>query len=109
MTKDCGDAGPKSRSVDTISVCLKAGMSGNNYCPLPLPLDLNLSLISLSCCSYGTLPVAWFDFSWGDTAYHHEMLENLKLAIKSTKMLCTVSGCCSGYTQLLPGGSLAGE
>ncbi|KAG2555807.1 hypothetical protein PVAP13_8NG033900 [Panicum virgatum] len=62
MTKIVGTLGPKSRSVDTISACLKAGMS-----------------------------VARFDFSWGDAAYHQETLENLKLAIKSTKKLCAVS------------------
>ncbi|XP_062202150.1 pyruvate kinase 1, cytosolic-like [Phragmites australis] len=61
MTKIVGTLGPKSRSVDTISACLKAGMS-----------------------------VARFDFSWGDAAYHQETLENLKLAIKSTKKLCAV-------------------
>jgi hypothetical protein len=62
MTKIVGTLGPKSRSVDTISACLKAGMS-----------------------------VARFDFSWGDAAYHQETLHNLKLAIKSTKKLCAVS------------------
>jgi pyruvate kinase len=62
MTKIVGTLGPKSRSVDTISACLKAGMS-----------------------------VARFDFSWGDAAYHQDTLENLKLAIKSTKRLCAVS------------------
>lgn len=29
MTKIVGTLGPKSRSVETISACLKAGMSGN--------------------------------------------------------------------------------
>uniref|UniRef100_K3Y5R7 Pyruvate kinase n=2 Tax=Setaria italica TaxID=4555 RepID=K3Y5R7_SETIT len=61
MTKIVGTLGPKSRSVDTISSCLKAGMS-----------------------------VARVDFSWGDAAYHQETLENLKLAIKATKKLCAV-------------------
>nr|CBX24455.1 hypothetical_protein [Oryza glaberrima] len=61
MTKIVGTLGPKSRSVDTISSCLKAGMS-----------------------------VARFDFSWGDAEYHQETLENLKVAIKSTKKLCAV-------------------
>uniref|UniRef100_A0A0E0MCF8 Pyruvate kinase n=1 Tax=Oryza punctata TaxID=4537 RepID=A0A0E0MCF8_ORYPU len=61
MTKIVGTLGPKSRAVDTISSCLKAGMS-----------------------------VARFDFSWGDAEYHQETLENLKLAIKSTKKLCAV-------------------
>ncbi|XP_072981606.1 pyruvate kinase 1, cytosolic-like [Typha angustifolia] len=60
-TKIVGTLGPKSRTVDVISACLKAGMS-----------------------------VARFDFSWGDTDYHQETLENLKLAIKSTKKLCAV-------------------
>lgn len=61
MTKIVGTLGPRSRSVEIISGCLNAGMS-----------------------------VARFDFSWGDTAYHQEMLENLKIAIKSTKKLCAV-------------------
>ncbi|GAB4836325.1 hypothetical protein Ancab_001240 [Ancistrocladus abbreviatus] len=61
MTKIVGTLGPKSRSVDTISSCLKAGMS-----------------------------VARFDFSWGDAEFHQETLENLKTAIKSTKKLCAV-------------------
>lgn len=30
MTKIVGTLGPKSRSVEVISGCLKAGMSGNN-------------------------------------------------------------------------------
>ncbi|XP_050910464.1 pyruvate kinase 1, cytosolic isoform X1 [Lathyrus oleraceus] len=61
MTKIVGTLGPKSRSVDVISSCLKAGMS-----------------------------VARFDFSWGDAEYHQETLENLKTSIKSTKKLCAV-------------------
>jgi len=36
--------------------------------------------------------VARFDFSWGDSEYHQETLENLKTAIKTTKKLCAVSG-----------------
>ncbi|KAI4302284.1 hypothetical protein MLD38_038057 [Melastoma candidum] len=61
MTKIVGTLGPRSCSVDTISSCLKAGMS-----------------------------VARFDFSWGDADLHQETLENLKLAIRSTKKLCAV-------------------
>ncbi|THU53450.1 hypothetical protein C4D60_Mb10t14540 [Musa balbisiana] len=61
MTKIVGTLGPKSRSVEVVSACLKAGMS-----------------------------VARFDFSWGDVEYHQETLENLKAAIKSTKKLCAV-------------------
>ncbi|TKY62051.1 Pyruvate kinase, cytosolic isozyme [Spatholobus suberectus] len=61
MTKIVGTLGPKSRSVEVISGCLKAGMS-----------------------------VARFDFSWGDPEYHQETLENLKNAIKATKKLCAV-------------------
>lgn len=34
--------------------------------------------------------VARFDFSWGDSEYHQETLENLKAAIKATKKLCAV-------------------
>ncbi|KAK8713638.1 hypothetical protein V6N13_148849 [Hibiscus sabdariffa] len=56
-----GTLGPKSRSVEVISGCLKAGMS-----------------------------VARFDFSWHDPEYHQETLENLKAAVKLTKKLCAV-------------------
>lgn len=35
--------------------------------------------------------MARFDFSWHDPEYHQETLENLKVAIKSTKKLCAVS------------------
>ncbi|XP_009361441.2 pyruvate kinase 1, cytosolic [Pyrus x bretschneideri] len=61
MTRIVGTLGPKSRSVETISGCLKAGMS-----------------------------VARFDFSWGDAQYHQETLGNLKVAMKSTNKLCAV-------------------
>ncbi|OMO77901.1 Pyruvate kinase [Corchorus olitorius] len=61
MTKIVGTLGPKSRTVEIISDCLKAGMS-----------------------------VARFDFSWGDTEFHQETLENLKISVKSTKKLCAV-------------------
>lgn len=61
MTKIVGTLGLKSQSVDIIASCLKAGMS-----------------------------VARFDFSWGDADFHQQTLENLKMAIKSTKKLCAV-------------------
>lgn len=61
MTKIVGTMGPKSRSVETISACLDAGMS-----------------------------VARFDFSWGDAKFHQETLENLKIAVKRSKKLCAV-------------------
>ncbi|KAF7146888.1 hypothetical protein RHSIM_Rhsim03G0083600 [Rhododendron simsii] len=61
MTKIVGTLGPRSRSVDVISGCLKAGMS-----------------------------VARFDISWGDPEYHQETLENLRAAVKATKKLCAV-------------------
>ncbi|KGN48226.1 pyruvate kinase 2, cytosolic [Cucumis sativus] len=61
MTKIVGTLGPKSRSVQVISACLTAGMS-----------------------------VARFDFSWGSPDYHQETLENLKIAVKSTKKLCAI-------------------
>ena len=35
--------------------------------------------------------VARFDFSWGDAEFHQETVENLKVAVKSTKKLCAVS------------------
>ncbi|CAM8973398.1 unnamed protein product [Rhodiola kirilowii] len=59
LTKIVGTLGPKSRSVDVISSCLKSGMS-----------------------------VARFDFSWGSPDYHSETLENLKLAMNKTKQPC---------------------
>lgn len=37
------------------------------------------------------IEVARFDFSWGDSEYHQQTLENLKESIKSTKKLCAVS------------------
>ncbi|KAL6585440.1 hypothetical protein OROMI_002084 [Orobanche minor] len=61
LTKIVGTLGPRSRSVEVISACLKTGMS-----------------------------VARFDFSWGDAEYHQETLENLKTAIKSSKKLCAL-------------------
>uniref|UniRef100_A0A5B7CF53 Pyruvate kinase n=1 Tax=Davidia involucrata TaxID=16924 RepID=A0A5B7CF53_DAVIN len=61
MSKIVGTLGPRSRSVEVIAGCLKAGMS-----------------------------VARFDFSLGDPEYHQETLENLKAAAKSTKKLCAV-------------------
>ncbi|XP_062091899.1 pyruvate kinase 1, cytosolic-like [Humulus lupulus] len=61
MTKIVGTLGPKSRSVEIISDCLKAGMC-----------------------------VARFDFSWGDIDFHQETLDNLKKAVKSTNKLCAV-------------------
>ncbi|KAL7092165.1 hypothetical protein ACP275_12G148900 [Erythranthe tilingii] len=61
MTKIVGTLGPRSRSVDAISACLKAGMS-----------------------------VARIDFSWGDGDYHQETVDNLKTAIKSSRKLCSV-------------------
>eukprot|EP00249_Psilotum_nudum_P008328 c21197_g1_i1 orf=253-1836(+) len=61
MTKIIGTLGPRSRSVEVIETCLKAGMS-----------------------------VARFDFSWESDEYHQETLENLKKAVKNTKKLCAV-------------------
>ncbi|MBA0665148.1 hypothetical protein Goklo_005053, partial [Gossypium klotzschianum] len=69
MTKIVGTLGPKSRSVEIISDCLKAGMSDDYV------------LFS---------SVARFDFSWGDIEFHQETLENLKTAVKSTRKLCAI-------------------
>ncbi|XP_028091923.1 pyruvate kinase 2, cytosolic-like isoform X3 [Camellia sinensis] len=60
-TKIVGTLGPRSRSVEVISGCLKAGMS-----------------------------VARFDFSLGDPEYHQETLENLRAAVKTTYKLCAL-------------------
>ncbi|XP_078434119.1 pyruvate kinase 2, cytosolic-like [Wolffia australiana] len=61
LTKIIATLGPKSRSVEVIESCLNAGMS-----------------------------VARFDFSWLDTDYHQETLENLRKAVKNVKKLCAV-------------------
>ncbi|KAL4009789.1 hypothetical protein IC575_031105 [Cucumis melo] len=74
MTKIVGTLGPNSRSVQVISACLTAGMSGN-FCFLFF---------------LWWLLVARFDISWGSPDYHQETLENLKIAVKSTKKLCAV-------------------
>lgn len=43
--------------------------------------------------------VARFDFAWGDAEFHQETLENLQVAIKTTKKLCAVrfAVSCSGF------------
>ncbi|KAL4009790.1 hypothetical protein IC575_031103 [Cucumis melo] len=74
MTKIVGTLGPNSRSVQVISACLTAGMSGN--------------FVFLFFLWW--LLVARFDISWGSPDYHQETLENLKIAVKSTKKLCAV-------------------
>lgn len=61
LTKVMATLGPKSRSVETIEACLKAGMS-----------------------------VARFDFSRLDTDYHQETIDNLRIAVRNTKKLCAV-------------------
>lgn len=61
LTKVMATLGPKSRSVDTIEACLKAGMS-----------------------------VARFDFSCLDSDYHQETIDNLRIAMKRAKKLCAV-------------------
>lgn len=45
MTKIVGTLGPKSRSVDIISGCLKAGMSGNLFAFLPQSCTVLISSI----------------------------------------------------------------
>ncbi|XP_058089723.1 pyruvate kinase 1, cytosolic-like isoform X2 [Magnolia sinica] len=61
LTKIVGTLGPKSRSVEVLEECLKAGMS-----------------------------VARFDFSWLNDEYHQETLNNLSSAVKNVKKLCAV-------------------
>ncbi|XWS43064.1 hypothetical protein CRYUN_Cryun16bG0069200 [Craigia yunnanensis] len=61
LTKIVGTLGPKSRSVEVIEACLKAGMS-----------------------------VARFDFSGLDSDYHQETIDNLRIAVKSARKLCSV-------------------
>lgn len=89
MTKIVGTLGPRSRSVEVISSCLKAGMSGDwiEFSAFSFFLSIDF-LSSYDVCS---LSVARFDFSWGDAENHQETLENVRTAIKSTKRLCAVS------------------
>ncbi|KAF3775380.1 Pyruvate kinase 2 [Nymphaea thermarum] len=61
LTKIVGTLGPNTRSIEVIEECLKAGMS-----------------------------VARFDFSWLDSNYHQETLDNLKVAAKNVKKLYSV-------------------
>jgi hypothetical protein len=59
MTKIVGTLGPKSRSVDTISSCLKAGMSGNFSLSVSPCLALSASLAS---SDYTTISFLFFSF-----------------------------------------------
>ncbi|KAL4018606.1 hypothetical protein IC575_022206 [Cucumis melo] len=77
-TKIVGTLGPNSRSVQVISACLTAGMSG---------MGTFVFLFFL-----WWLLVALFDFSSGSPDYHQETLENLKISVKSTKKLCAEDG-----------------
>ncbi|CAA6660329.1 unnamed protein product [Spirodela intermedia] len=61
LTKIVATLGPKSHSIEVIESCLTSGMS-----------------------------VARFDFSWLDSEYHQETLENLRKAVKNVKKLCAV-------------------
>ncbi|KAG6482194.1 hypothetical protein ZIOFF_058825 [Zingiber officinale] len=59
LTKIVGTLGPRSRSVETLEACLKAGMS-----------------------------VARFDFSGSNAEYHQETLDNLRIAVSNIKKPC---------------------
>ncbi|KAL2895887.1 Pyruvate kinase 1 cytosolic [Bienertia sinuspersici] len=61
LTKIMATLGPRSRTVNTIEACLKAGMS-----------------------------VARFDFSCFDIDYHQETIDNLRIASRNEKKLCAV-------------------
>ncbi|VVB04005.1 unnamed protein product [Arabis nemorensis] len=61
MTKIVWTLGPESSSVEMIEKLLKAGMN-----------------------------VARFNFSYGSHAYHQETLNNLRIAIRNTGILCAV-------------------
>ncbi|KAG6486079.1 pyruvate kinase 1, cytosolic-like [Zingiber officinale] len=61
LTKIVGTLGPRSRSVETLEACLKAGMS-----------------------------VARFDFSGSNAEYHQETLDNLRIAVSNIKKPCAV-------------------
>ena len=91
MTKIVGTLGPKSRSVEVISGCLKAGMSGNTQPFIIVIIQFYSFLVKMDLMGLGLLgAVARFDFSWGNPKYHQETLENLKAAVKTTKKLCAV-------------------
>ncbi|KAG6412742.1 hypothetical protein SASPL_125428 [Salvia splendens] len=112
MTKIVGTLGPNSRSVEVISGCLKAGMSGGWAGERG---RVRLKSRCLSCCLHwqcadacGGNGVGWvgwgvvcigsvigfsiarFDFSFGDAKFHQDTLENLSMAIKATQKLCGV-------------------
>ncbi|KAK9162601.1 hypothetical protein Syun_003503 [Stephania yunnanensis] len=91
MPKIVGTLGPKSRSVEVISECLKSGMSEFLSCNDEDRRDArskSRSVEVISECLKSGMSVARFDFSWGDAEYHQETFENLKIAIKTTKKLC---------------------
>lgn len=54
----------------------------------PPSFDKWLFDVRIFTCS---IVVARFDFSLGDSAFHQETLDNLKIAIKATEKLCAVS------------------
>lgn len=97
MTKIVGTLGPKSRSVEVISGCLKAGMSGMKTFVRFFFFLRKSNLLGFECVCACFFVVARFDFSWGDPEYHQETLETLKNAVKNTKKLCAV---CTFYITL---------
>lgn len=99
MTKIVGTLGPKSRSLEVISGCLKAGMSGMKalFVFLLLRKKKKQFVRFWMCVCVCVFVVARFDFSWGDPEYHQETLETLKAAVKNTKKLCAV---CTFYITL---------
>ncbi|KAL1553170.1 pyruvate kinase [Salvia divinorum] len=58
--------------------------------PLRMASILEPSKPAISGCLQAGISVARFDFSWGDAGFHQESLENLRVAIKSTKKLCAL-------------------
>lgn len=95
MTKIMATLGPRSRSVDTIEACLKAGMSGKFQCGSLVSFKY-ASRISLLRCflltfSFCIAAVARFDFSCLGSDYHQETIDNLRIATRKANKLCAVS------------------
>lgn len=99
LTKIVGTLGPRSRSVETLEACLKAGMSGLSSFSCIYWLELcyyyvswfSFMWLNCSCYTIFVSQVARFDFSWSNAEYHQETLDNLRIAVSNIKKPCAVS------------------